>query len=303
MASVKEIQDRMKSISDTMKITNAMYLISSSKLIKAKRNMERVQDYFNTINRSIGDILHHMPDMEHRFLEPFENRVSKDTKEKQRAYIVITADKGLAGAYNLNVEKMAEREYKKNPNSKFFVIGQVGRNYFLNKHMPFEEEFFYSSQKPSLQRSRNITTDLIDVFKSGEIQEVYIIFTHVENGLKSQPTMMKLLPLSRDEFSEENMGLPDGEEPDIAEEFFPDAITVFNQLVPITMHGIIFSALTESYCAELHDRMVAMDGATKSGREMLQELRLQYNRLRQGSITQEITEVIAGAKSQRKKRL
>ena len=96
MASSKEIQDRMKSISDTMKITNAMYLISSSKLRKARKNMEQVYDYFHTIRRSIGDILHHIPEMEHRFLEPVDG---PDFAGK-RAYIVITADKGLAGAYN-----------------------------------------------------------------------------------------------------------------------------------------------------------------------------------------------------------
>ena len=121
MASSKEIQDRMKSISDTMKITNAMYLISSSKLRKARKNMEQVYDYFHTIRRSIGDILHHIPEMEHRFLEPVDG---PDFAGK-RAYIVITADKGLAGAYNLNVEKKAEQEYHAHPEARFFVIGQV----------------------------------------------------------------------------------------------------------------------------------------------------------------------------------
>ena len=299
MASSKEIQDRMKSISDTMKITKAMYLISSSKLRKARKNMEMVYDYFHTIRRSIGDILHHMPEMEHRYLEPADGT---DIHGK-RAYIVITADKGLAGSYNLNVEKKAEQEYIQNPDARFFVIGQVGRHYFLNKHIPYEKNFLYSSQKPSLQRARNITVDLLDVFRNGQVQEVYIIFTRMKNGLQSEPIMMKLLPLSREQFRHKDMGLHDGDEPDTAEEFSPDAASVFNQLGPITMHAIIFSALTESYCAELNDRMVAMDGATKSGTQMMQQLQLQYNRLRQGSITQEITEVIAGAKAQKKKRL
>ena len=286
MASSKEIQDRMKSISDTMKITNAMYLISSSKLRKARKNMEQVYDYFHTIRRSIGDILHHIPEMEHRFLEPVDG---PDFAGK-RAYI-------------LNVEKKAEQEYHAHPDARFFVIGQVGRHYFLHKQIPFEEDFLYSSQKPTLQRARQITVDLLDEVRNERVQEVYIIYTRMKNGLQSEPVMMKLLPLSREQFYHKDMGLPEGDEPEVPEEFFPDAASVFNQLAPITMQGIIFSALTESYCAELNDRMVAMDGATKNGTEMLQQLQLQYNRLRQGSITQEITEVIAGAKAQKKKRL
>ena len=114
MAGRKEIQDRMKSISDTMKITNAMYLISSSKLRKARKNREQVTDYFRTIRKTIGDILHHMPEMEHHFLEPIHGYQGN----RKRAYIVITADKGLAGAYNLNVEKKAEQELKLHPDAK-----------------------------------------------------------------------------------------------------------------------------------------------------------------------------------------
>ena len=179
----------------------------------------------------------------------------------------------------------------------------MGRHYFLHKQIPFEEDFLYSSQKPTLQRARQITVDLLDEVRNERVQEVYIIYTRMKNGLQSEPVMMKMLPLSREQFYHKDMGLPEGDEPEVPEEFFPDAASVFNQLAPITMQGIIFSALTESYCAELNDRMVAMDGATKNGTEMLQQLQLQYNRLRQGSITQEITEVIAGAKAQKKKRL
>lgn len=297
MAGTKEIQNRMKSISDTLKITNAMYLISSSKLRKAKKNMEQVADYFHTIRRTIGDILHHIPDMEHPYLEPVENY--KPTEK--RAYIVVTADKGLAGAYNLNVEKKAEEEFKNHPQAKFFVVGQVGRHYFLNKNIPFNEDFIFSSQKPSLQRARQITYDILEQRKKQGIDEIYIIFTRMKNGMQSEPVMMKLFPLSRSQFKHKHIKLAEGVEPDVAEEFFPDPVSVFNSLAPITMHGIIFSALTESYCAELNDRMIAMDGATKSGTEMLQQLQLKYNRLRQGSITQEITEVIAGVKSQKRK--
>ena len=298
MAGTKEIQDRMKSITDTMKITNAMYLISSSKLRKAKRNMEQVADYFHTIRRAIGDILHHMPYIEHPYLEPIDNY----RPQEKRGYVVVTADKGLAGSYNLNVEKMAEKELEIHPQAKLFVVGQVGKHYFEHKHIPFEEEFLYSSQNPTLQRARQITVDLLDARRKYGLKEIYIIFIRMKNGMQSEPVMMKILPLSRNQFKQKSINTSEENEFDVVEEFFPDPVSVFNSLAPITMHGIIFSALTESYCAELNDRMVAMDGATKSGKEMLQQLQLKYNRLRQGSITQEITEVIAGAKSQKNKK-
>jgi F-type H+-transporting ATPase subunit gamma len=293
MASNKEILDRMNGIKDTLKITNAMYLISSSKLKKARKNWQSVTDYFQTIQSTIGDILSHISDMEHIYLEPIGGSANNHHK---RAYIVVTADKGLAGAYNLNVIKLAEKELAEHDNAKLFVVGQIGRHYFEDKGIKIEEDFMYSSQDPSIQRARNITVDILDCFHAGKIDEVYIIFNKMKNAVQTETVMMKLLPLAREQFKTDN----NDANSDVS--FFPDAKSVFNSLAPITMHGIIFSALTESYCAELNDRMTAMDGASKSAKEMLDDLALQYNRSRQYGITQEITEVSAGSKAQKKKK-
>jgi F-type H+-transporting ATPase subunit gamma len=154
----------------------------------------------------------------------------------------------------------------------------------------------YSSQNPSLQRARNITVDILDYFKAGKIDEVYIIFTEMKNVVQSETVMMKLLPLSREWLKNDRISAHS------EVSFFPNEKSVFNSLAPITMHGIIFSALTESYCAELNDRMTAMDSASKSAKDMLEDLSLQYNRSRQYGITQEITEISAGSKSQKKKK-
>jgi F-type H+-transporting ATPase subunit gamma len=293
MASNKEILDRMNGIKDTLKITNAMYLISSSKLKKARKNWQSVTDYFQTIQSTIGDILSHISDMEHIYLEPIGG---SENNHHKRAYIVVTADKGLAGAYNLNVIKLAEKELTEHSNAKLFVVGQIGRHYFEDKGIKIEEDFIYSSQDPSIQRARNITVDILDCFHAGKIDEVYIIFNKMKNAVQTETVMMKLLPLAREQFKTDN----NDANSDVS--FFPDAKSVFNSLAPITMHGIIFSALTESYCAELNDRMTAMDGASKSAKEMLDDLALQYNRSRQYGITQEITEVSAGSKAQKKKK-
>jgi F-type H+-transporting ATPase subunit gamma len=283
----------MNGIKDTLKITNAMYLISSSKLKKARKNWLSVTDYFQTIQSTIADILSHISDMEHIYLEPVGYKANKPHK---RAYIVVTADKGLAGAYNLNVIKLAEQELQKNNNAKLFVVGQIGRHYFEDKGIKIEEDFVYSSQAPSIQRARNITIDILEYFHADKIDEVYIIFNKMKNAIQTETVMMKLLPLAREQFKTDNNNVNSNVS------FFPDAKSVFNSLAPITTHGIIFSALTESYCAELNDRMTAMDGASKSAKEMLDDLALQYNRSRQYGITQEITEVSAGSKAQKKKK-
>lgn len=294
MANIKEISDRMSGIKDTMKITNAMYLIASSKLQKARKNMEQVQDYFQTIDSTIDDILSHMPDMEHIYLESISN---KPVASARKAYILITADKGLAGAYNLNVIKKLEKELADNPGAKIFVAGQVGRQFFQKKQANMDTEFLYSSQHPSLQRARSMTVEILDQFHADRIDEVYIIFTQMKNVLHSETVMLKLLPLSRKQFCKS------GNAAGGQESFFPDPVSVFNQIAPITMHGIIFSALTESYCVELNDRMMAMDSASKNAAEMLRNLQLNYNRTRQGNITQEITEVIAGSRAQKKRKM
>lgn len=293
MAGSKEIQERMNGIKDTLKITNAMYLISSSKLRKARKNQQMVEDYFQTIRNTIGDILNHMPQMEHVYL----NSASQEEKRKKhRAYIVITADKGLAGAYNLNVIKLAEQEMEQYPDAKLFVIGQIGKHYFEEKNANMEKDFLYSSQNPSLQRARNITAEILEQYHEKKIDQVFILYTQMKDALQSEAVMMQLLPLSREQFREcRNEG-------GSTESFFPDAKSVFNQIAPITMHGIIFSAMTESWCAELNDRMTAMSSASKSAKEMIADLELEYNRTRQYSITQEITEICAGAKAQRQKK-
>ena len=295
MAGTKEILDRIDSIRETMKVTNAMYLISSSKIRKARERMTEVKAYYDAICSTIGDILALTPDMENHFLE----KKLKTAEDKQReadarrGYLVITADKGLAGAYNINVIRRIEAELAEHPNSELFIIGQVGLHHFARKQAAIKEDFVYSSQNPNLQRARYIAADLLQEYDSGNIDEVYVIYTRMKNALQSETVMMKLMPLSRETYYKTD------EEVRGEESFYPDANTVFMQIAPLTMHGIIFSALTESYCAELNYRMTAMNSASDNASRMIQDLELEYNRKRQGSITQEITEIIAGASAQR----
>ena len=201
-----------------------------------------------------------------------------------------TADKGMAGAYNQNLLKFL-REHA-DPNDRFYVIGQVGYRALRHRDPRLVEEFRYSATAPTLQRARDITVDAIDDFKSGKLDEIYIVYTKIQNALTSEPVMERLLPLDRRYLQPAPKGLGD---PKGEVELVPDAWTVFEQIAPIYMHGMIFGAMTESFCAEQSARMTAMDSATKSAKDMIHDLELEYNRSRQGSITQEITEIIGGA--------
>ena len=208
----------------------------------------------------------------------------------KRAYIVLTADKGMAGAYNQNIIKFLKENADEN--DRFYVIGQTGYRALYHKDPRLVEDFHYGATEPTLQRARDITMDAIDDFKTGKLDEIYLIYTRIENALTSEPTMVRLLPLDRAHLQPAPKGLGD---PKGDVEMFPSAWTVFEQIAPIYMHGMIFGAMTESFCAEQSARMTAMDSATKNANDMIRELQLEYNRTRQGSITQEITEIIGGA--------
>ena len=287
MPSSKLLKERIESIQDTMKITNAMYLISSSKLRKARQNYQNVLPYFTRMRDTISRVVPHLPD------EPVHPFFHEREKENPiRAYVVLTADKGMAGAYNQNLLKFLKEQCGSDPNARFYVIGQTGYRALLHKDPRLVEEFHYGATAPTLQRARDITVDAIDDFKSGKLDEIYLIYTKIQNALTSEPVMERLLPLDREHLKPAPKGLGD---PRGEVEMFPDAKTVFEQTAPIYMHGMIFGAMTESFCAEQSARMTDMDSATKSANDMIHELQLEYNRTRQGSITQEITEIIGGA--------
>ena len=284
MPSTKLLKERIESIQDTMKITNAMYLISSSKLRKARKNYQAVSPYFERMQMTMTRVLPHLPEEP---VHPFFH--TRNPESPRRAYLVLTADKGMAGSFNQNVLKLLLE--KADRNDRFYVIGQVGYR-ALRKDPRLVQEFQYGATAPSLQRARDITVDAIDDFKSGKLDEIYLIYTKIQNALTSEPVMVRLLPLDREHLQPTPKGLGD---PRGEVELVPDAWTVFEQTAPIYMHGMIFGAMTESFCAEQSARMTAMDSATKSANDMIRDLQLEYNRTRQGSITQEITEIIGGA--------
>ncbi len=290
MANMREIRIRMKSIQDTMKITNAMYLISSSKLKKARKVLDDTMPYFITLQKTIHDILLHSPDLSHAY---FDKREAKAKGSKKKAYIVITADKGLAGGYNHNIIKLAEQELRKDKNSILYTVGQVGRQYFQRKNEPMAEEFFFTNYNPTRYRARSIAETILEEFNKGEIDEVYMVYTRMATPMKAEPKLVQLLPLSQGEF----VSMEKEEYKHVAE-YSPSPQEVMNHLVPNYIKGFMYGAMVEAFSAEQHARMTAMQSATDSARDMIRQLSLLYNRARQAAITQEITEVVSGAGSE-----
>ena len=292
MASAKEIQSRMKSIQDTMKITSAMYMISSSKLKKARKTLADTEPYFYSLQSAIGRVLRHMEDTEHKY---FDERAEIAPEARKIGYIVVSADKGLAGAYNHNVFKIAEDCMENRENVQLFVLGEVGRQYFFKKDVDVDTNFRFTVQKPTMHRARVISEKMIAMYLEGELDEVHIIYTRMANAATMVAEKKQLLPLKKAAFNTSVQKLVDIHQEEI--EMIPSAEEVLNSIVPNYLRGMIYGCLVESYASEHNSRMMAMDAATSSARDMLKDLSIKYNRVRQAAITQEITEVISGAKA------
>lgn len=291
MANAREIQGRIRSIKDTMKITNAMYMVSSSKLQKARRDLKNTEPFFYLVQDSLAKILDASPEAGNAF---FDTRDHRKGANRTVGYLVITADKGLAGAYNHNIIKLTEDIAKNEETDMLFVVGQLGRHYFEKKNIPIDISFNYTAQNPTMNRARHIAEKMAELFLDKKIDDLYVIYTRMVNSMTVEATAKKILPLTEDKIQKQKNGLVEHYQ---NAEFMPDAKTAFNKIVPDYITGFIYGALVESFCSEHNARMMAMQTATDSAKDMIRELSIQYNRARQAAITQEITEVVGGARA------
>lgn len=305
MPGMREIKNRINSVNDTRKITSAMYLIASTKMRKAKEGLDNTRPYFDALRKEIVRVFRVKEDVESKYFYP-----DKGTRNIPGAYgyLVITADKGLAGAYNQSVIKETLRLMGKHDDNKLFVVGEYGRHYFAAHGIAMEQSFLYTAQNPTLDRAGEIASILLDMYDRGDLSKIYIVYTDMINSMSSVVSSRRLLPLNRGEFTK-SFDEDDGDEDEIIEdidadfEYYPNIVSALDAIIPSYLTGYIYSALVDSFCSEQNERMMAMDSANKNAGKLLDELTLEYNHVRQNAITQEITEVSSGAKAKRKKML
>ena len=294
MANIKEIRERIASVSDTKKITNAMYMISSTKLRKAKKMLADTEPFFYATKDMIERVVNNLPEgTKNIFLEL---RDDIPESKKKRGYLVFTDDKGLAGAFNHNVIKLTEEALaNKEGENKLFVIGEVGRYHFNSENVDIEEFFPFTSQNPTLHRARKISAEILDYYYNRKIDEFYIIFT-TTRGNSCDARIERILPLDFLSALKRKKAPIRG---NMYEEFLmePSPSAVLDNIVPNYVTGYIYGALVESFCSVQQSRMMAMDNANKNAEMMIVDLKKSYNRQRQAMITQEITEVVSGAKA------
>ncbi len=312
MPNTKELQNRINSIRDTMKITNAMYMISSMKLRKAKTKLENTEPYFEGLKSEILNVLLHFPDMQDHYFYNSDEELEDEGHEPKRGFIIVVGDKGMAGAYNHNVIKEALLHI--NQDDRLFVVGEVGRHELAAAGFNVESEFLFSATNPTMHRARVIAENIVEMYKNKELDEVHLIYTYMVNTMKSEIRKERLLPLKthtflKDELIEKAMSEQgDKTREQIEREaedwynIYPNPRKVLEKLVYNYITGYVYGVLVEGSASEENARMMAMQAATDNAGEMLGELSIQFNRARQSAITQEITEVIAGAKALKKKK-
>ncbi|WP_035775834.1 ATP synthase F1 subunit gamma [Butyrivibrio sp. VCB2001] len=294
MANIKEIRERIASVSDTKKITNAMYMISSTKLRKAKKMLSDTEPFFYATKDMIERVVNNLPEGTKNIFLELRDDIPEN--KKKRGYLVFTDDKGLAGAFNHNVIKLTEDALAKNKGeNKLFVIGEVGRYHFNAENIDIEEFFPFTSQNPTLHRARKISAEIMDYYYNRKIDEFYIIFTTIR-GNTCDARIERILPLDFLSALKRKKVPIRG---NMYEEFLmePSPSAVLDNIVPNYVTGYIYGALVESFCSVQQSRMMAMDNANKNAEMMIVDLKKSYNRQRQAMITQEITEVVSGAKA------
>lgn len=285
MASMRDIKRRKSSIQGTQQITKAMKLVSTVKLQRARTNAERSQAYFNCMYDTVNSILSRVGHVEHKYLLP--------GKSQKKAVIVITSNRGLAGGYNSNVVKLITRHESWNKEDVVvYAIGNKGREALARNGYEIKEELPEVVEDPVYADAMQLSQRLLKSFAEDEIGEIYLAYTSFKNTVSHEPKLLKLLPVEFDEQSED-----EAQHQGAIMNFEPEDVEALDLIVPKYITSLIYGALMESVASENGARMQAMDNATSNAEEMISDLALKYNRARQGSITQELTEIIAGAEA------
>ena len=284
MATMREIKRRKESIQSTQQITKAMKVVSSAKLAKAKAKAESTKTYFEYMYNTVSSMLAKSGSIDHPYL--------KAGQSEKKAVIAITSNRGLAGGYNSNIVKLITGgDFDKN-NTLIYSIGRKGRDTLKSKGYEIAGDYSEAIEAPLYQDAVDVGKAVLDKFAAGEIGEIYLVYTKFKNTVVHIPTMIRLLPvdISAVEVSE-------GDDSRMIMNYEPSAEEALDAIIPKYLYSLIYGAMNEACASENGARMQAMDNATSNAEAMIDSLSLLYNRARQGSITQELTEIIAGAEA------
>ena len=281
MASMRDIKRRKSSISSTQQITKAMKLVSTVKLQKAKSRAEQTNPYFNYMYKTVGSMLAKSGNINHPYLNPGDS--------KRKAVVVITSNRGLAGGYNSNVVKLITQGDFNKEDLDIYAIGGKGADMLASRGYHIVESAPEIMENPTYADAAVLCKKVLDSFTKGEVGEIYLAYTHFKNTVTHVPTLMKLLPV---EFDEAELLAEDA---NVMMNYEPNEEEALDMIIPKYVTSLFYGALVEAHASENGARMQAMDSATSNAEEMISDLTLKYNRARQGSITQELTEIIAGA--------
>ena len=282
MASMKDIKRRKESIQSTGQITKAMKLVATVKLQKARSKAENARPYFNAMYNTVISMLAGSGTINHRFLK------AGDTNKK--AVIVVTANRGLAGGYNSNVIRLLRGDDFTKDNTVIYPVGTKGRDYFNRRGYEIAKDYSEVINDPMYPDAMEIGKEVLRAFEAGEIGEIYLAYTSFKNTVVHEPKLVKLLPVDPADFKSE------GETGATAlMNYEPEEEEALDIIIPKYMNSLLYGAFMEAVACENGARMTAMDNATSNAEEIIDDLSLMYNRARQGAITQELTEIIAGA--------
>ncbi len=282
MASMRSIKRRKESVQSTQQITKAMKLVSTVKLQRAKARAEQSKAYFECMYETVKQILAKSGTINHPYLNV--------TEGKKKAVIMITSNRGLAGGYNSNVIKLVTRNDEFNTsNTVVYAIGKKGKDALAKVGFEIKKDYSDVIEEPIYIDAMNICKEVLAAFADGEIGEIYLAYTSFKNTVSHIPTLIKLLPVVAEEETETKA--------DAMMNFELDEEAAIELIIPKYITSLIFGGMVEAVASENGARMQAMDSATSNAEEMISSLSLQYNRARQGSITQELTEIIAGAEA------
>lgn len=296
MASMRDIKRRKTSIQSTQQITKAMKLVSTVKLQRAKTRAERSKAYFNCMYETIKSIIRRTGQLDH----PYLVKGSSDKK----AVVVITSNRGLAGGYNSNIVKLVTGSEWKTGDILVYSVGKKGRDALKRHGYTIKSDFSEVINEPLYEDAKEIADALLSDYSAGETGEIWLAYTGFKNTVSHIPTLMKLLPVDEELTKSSSAEAGTGEEKDTDNGDFrakmnyePEESEALELIIPKYIASIIYGALIEAVASENGARMQAMDSATSNAEEMISSLELQYNRARQGHITQELTEIIGGAEA------